>query len=78
MKERGYLREAYAADLVLVDPNKPHTVTRVEVMSKCGRSPFEGETFSSPIVSTFVNGQRVWNPVKIDHSVRGQRLTFDR
>jgi len=78
VKERGYLREGYAADLVLVDPNKPHTVTRAEVLSKCGWSPFEGETFSSSIVSTFVNGQRVWDGTTVDDGVRGQRLAFDR
>jgi dihydroorotase len=78
VKNRGYLREGYAADLVLVDPRKPHTVTRAEVLSKCGWSPFEGETFASSIISTFVNGQRVWDGAKIDESVRGQRLAFDR
>ena len=78
VEQRGYLREGYAADLVLVDPNKPHTVTRAEVLSKCGWSPFEGETFHSSIHSTFVNGQRVWDGTKVDESVRGQRLTFAR
>jgi dihydroorotase len=78
VKERGYLREGYAADLVLVDPNKPHTVTRAEVLSKCGWSPFEGETFASSIISTFVNGRRVWDGSTVDDGVRGQRLAFDR
>ena len=78
VENRGFLREGYAADLVLIDPNKPHTVTREEVLSKCGWSPFEGETFSSSIVSTFVNGQRVWDGKTVDGTVRGQRLTFDR
>ncbi len=78
VKQRGYLREGYAADLVLVDPRKPHTVTRGEVLSKCGWSPFEDETFHSSIASTFVNGKRVWDGSTIDDSVRGQRLTFDR
>lgn len=57
---RGLLRESCAADLVLVGPHKPHTVTREEVLSKCGWSLFEGVTFSSSIVGTFVNGLRVW------------------
>lgn len=57
---------------------KPHTVTRTEVLSKCGWSPFEGQTFGSSIISTFVNGQRVWDGAKIDDSVRGQRLVSDR
>jgi dihydroorotase len=75
---RGYLREGYAADLTLVDPNKPHTVTREEVLSKCGWSPFEGYTFSSSIAMTFVNGQRVWDGKTVNDAVRGERLTFDR
>ena len=78
VKERGYLREGYAADLVLVDPNRPHMVRREEVLSKCGWSPFEGYTFDSSIVATFVNGQRVWDGQRVDPSVRGQRLAFDR
>jgi dihydroorotase len=78
VENRGFLREGYAADLVLVDPKKSHTVTREEVLSKCGWSPFEGHTFTSSIASTFVNGQRVWDGSKVDESVRGQRLTFDR
>lgn len=76
--ERGYLREGYAADLTLVDPRKPHTVVREEVLSKCGWSPFEGYTFSSSIAMTFVNGQRVWDGTTVNDAVRGQRLTFDR
>ena len=76
--DRGFLREGYAADLVLVDPNRPHTVTRDEVLSKCGWSPFEGTTFTTSIAATFVNGQRVWDGTKVDDSVRGQRLAFAR
>jgi dihydroorotase len=78
VENRGYLREGYAADLVLVDPNRPHTVERAEVLSKCGWSPFEGTTFRSSIAATFVNGQRVWDGQRVDENVRGQRLTFDR
>ncbi len=76
--DRGFLREGYAADLVLVDPNKKHTVTREEVLSKCGWSPFEGTTFTSSIAATFVNGQRVWDGTKVNDVVRGQRLAFAR
>lgn len=75
---RGFLREGYAADLVLVDPRKPHRVTREEVLSKCAWSPFEGTRFDASIVSTFVNGQRVWDGRQIAPDVRGQRLQFDR
>ena len=76
--ERGFLREGFHADLVLVDPDKPHTVTAGEVLSKCGWSPFEGTTFRSSIAATFVNGQRVWHEGQLDDSVRGARLEFAR
>ncbi|MFJ7795687.1 dihydroorotase [Pseudomonas sp. NPDC096950] len=75
---RGFLREGFAADLVLVDPRQPHTVQREEVLSKCAWSPFEGNTFSSSIVSTFVNGQRVWDGRDIAPHSLGQRLSFNR
>ncbi|MCS4249979.1 dihydroorotase [Pseudomonas sp. BIGb0164] len=75
---RGFLREGFAADLVLVDPRQPYTVQRAEVLSKCGWSPFEGSTFSSSIVGTFVNGQRVWDGREIAPQSLGQRLSFDR
>lgn len=75
---RGYLREGYFADLVLVDPNRPHTVRREEVLSRCGWSPFEGHTFRSSIASTWVNGERVWDGTRVDDTVRGMRLEFDR
>jgi dihydroorotase len=78
VSDRGFLREGYAADLVLVDPCRQHTVQRAEVLSKCGWSPFEGNTFSSSIVSTFVNGQRVWDGTAILSGQHGQRLAFDR
>lgn len=78
VSQRGYLREGYFADLVLVDPRKPHTVTREEVLSRCGWSPFEGHTFRSSIASTWVNGQRVWDGERVDDTVRGMRLEFDR
>ncbi|WP_243041534.1 dihydroorotase [Dyella sedimenti] len=78
VKERGFLREGYAADLVLVDPKRPHMVRREEVLSKCGWSPFEGYTFDSSIAATFVNGRRVWDGSRVDDSVRGQRLAFAR
>ena len=75
---RGYLREGYHADLVLVDPQKPHSVTAEDVLSKCGWSPFEGFTFRSSIAATFVNGHLAWHEGDLDDSVRGQRLEFAR
>lgn len=76
--ERGFLREGFHADLVLVDPELPHAVTAAGVLSKCGWSPFEGTTFRSSIAATFVNGQLGWNDGRLDDSVRGQRLAFAR
>ena len=76
--ERGYLREGFHADLVLVDPNRPHTVIADEVLSKCGWTPFEGYTFRSSIAATFVNGHLAWHDGQLDDSVRGQRLEFAR
>ena len=78
VRERGYIREGFHADFVLVDPNKPHTVIADEILSKCGWSPFEEFTFRSSIAATFVNGQLAWHEGELDDSVRGQRLEFDR
>ncbi len=78
VQERGYLREGFHADLVIVDPARPHVVVPAEILSKCGWSPFEGETFRSSIAATFVNGMLAWNDGKLDDRVRGQRLAFDR
>ncbi len=77
VRERGYLREGYWADLVLVDPTKPHTIRREDVLSRCGWSPFEGETFHSSIAATFVNGVRVWSEGAFDQIETGMRLGFD-
>jgi len=74
--QRGFLREGYWADLVLVDPHAPQTVSRADVFSRCGWSPFEGETFRSRIDATFVNGRRVWCDQKLDASTPGMRLEF--
>lgn len=78
VKERGYLREGFHADLVLVDPHKPHTVTAAEVLSKCAWTPFEGFTFRSSIAATFVNGRLAWHEGKLGDAVRGMRLEFAR
>ena len=75
--ERGFLREGYAADLVLVD-DTPFTVRREDVLSKCGWSPFEGTTFHSRIAATWVNGALAWDGEKLRGDARGQRLQFAR
>lgn len=78
VKQRGFLREGWHADLAIVDPDKPHTVSAADVLSKCGWSPFEGTTFRSSIAATFVNGQLAWSEGRLDDSVRGMRLEFTR
>ena len=74
---RGFLREGYAADLVLVE-DTPFTVRREDVLSKCGWSPFEGRTFHSCIASTWVNGVLAWDGQQLVGSPNGQRLAFAR
>jgi dihydroorotase len=78
VKERGYIREGYWADLVLIDPTKPHEVTRAETLSKCGWSPFEGTRFRSTVDATWVNGHLAWHEGKLDDSRLGRRLEFAR
>jgi len=78
IKERGYVREGYYADLVLVDLNKPFTVTKENILYKCGWSPLEGFTFPAAISHTFVSGHLVYENGVINESHRGQRLLFDR
>ena len=78
VERRGFIREGHHADLVLVDLDAPWTVTRDNVLSKCGWSPFEGQRFRSSVLNTWVNGRMVYAGGKVDASVRGQRLTFDR
>ncbi len=78
IENRGFIREGYWADLVLVDLNKPLTVSRSNVLSKCGWSPFEGQTFSSSVVSTIVSGKLVYEQGVIKDGIVGKRLSFNR
>ncbi len=78
VRERGFIREGYFADLVLVDPTKPYTVTPQNILYKCGWSPFEGETFGATVVKTFVNGQLLWDGKKVTDNIFGSPLAFDR
>jgi dihydroorotase len=77
IERRGYIRQGYHADLVLVDPNNPWTVDKDNIRYKCRWSPFEGTTFTSQVVSTWVNGNRVYHDGRIDDTTRGERLLFD-
>lgn len=76
IKNRGFIRKGYYADLVLVDPGKPFTVEPDNILYKCGWSPFEGHTFSSSVVSTFVNGHLVYNRGEFNETHKGQAITF--
>jgi dihydroorotase len=78
MLERGFIREGYFADLTLVDTETPHTVSKENILYKCGWSPFEGVTFKSSIAATIVSGQLAWCDGKVSDATRGQRLLFDR
>jgi dihydroorotase len=78
IKKRGYIREGYYADLVLVDINKPWTVTPASNLYKCGWSPFDGYTFGSQITHTFVNGHLAFENGKFSEERNAKRLTFDR
>jgi len=78
IRKRGYIREGYKADLCLVNPENPWTVTKENILYKCGWSPFEGTTFRSKVVKTIVNGTVVYDNGHINEDYRGQRLMFDR
>src|SRR5690606_1420117 len=78
VENRGFVREGYFADLVLVDLKAPWTVTPENVLSKCGWSPFEGTTFHSQVTHTFVSGHPAYAEGKFDLSKTGKRLTFSR
>lgn len=76
--ERGYLREGYYADLVLVDLNKQYTVSKSNILYKCGWSPLEGHTLPASVHTTFVNGEVAYTNGSVVDSVRGMRLSFAR
>ncbi len=76
--KRGFLREGYFADMVLVDMKEKTLVSKQNILYKCGWSPFEGHTFPASVVYTFVNGEIAYHNGKVNDSVRGRRLTFER
>lgn len=78
IKERGFIREGYFADLVLVDMHQSNTIQRDNILYKCGWSPLEGMTLPATINYTFVNGHPVYGKGVFDESKRGMRLSFER
>ena len=78
IEKRGFIKEGYFADIVLIDMNKPQTVSKDNILYKCGWSPFEGTTFSSTITHTFVNGNLIYNNGIFNDKIKGKRITFNR
>ena len=78
ISKRGYIREGYHADLVLVDLHDKTKVTRENILYKCGWSPFEGHEFPASVKYTLVNGDVAYEDGKVNESVRGQRMKFER
>ncbi len=78
IEKRGYIREGYWADLVLIDLNSSWTVKKENILYKCNWSPFEGYTFKSKITHTIINGNIVFEDGQFNESIKGQRLLFKR
>lgn len=78
IENRGFIREGYFADLVIVNPHMPWNVMKENILYKCGWSPLEGINFKSRISHTFVNGKLVYTNGKVKEILAGQRLTFNR
>ena len=78
INKRGFIEKGFHADFVLLNPHKPHTVTAADIISKCGWSPFEGDTFDWAVEQTWVNGECVYRNGAINEEVRGKALKFNR
>ena len=78
IEKRGFIRTGYKADLTIVNPNSEWEVTKECILSKCGWSPMEGQTFHAKVEKTFVNGQMVYNGSHVNTLSRGQELRFAR
>ena len=76
--KRGFIKEGFYADLVLVDPNLSWKVEKENILYKCGWSPFEGQEFSNKITHTFVNGNLLYNEGTFNEEIKGERLVFNR
>jgi dihydroorotase len=78
IEKRGFIKEGYYADLVIINPGLPWSVKKENILSKCGWSPFEKYTFKSRITHTFVNGKLVYSGFKVKDIRAGERMLFDR
>ncbi|WKD85414.1 Allantoinase [Polaribacter huanghezhanensis] len=78
IEKRGFIKEGFYADLVLVNSSLSNTVSKENILYKCGWSPFEGTTFSSTITHTFVNGNLMYENGKFNEEIKGERLVFNR
>ena len=78
IEKRGFIKEGFYADLVLVNPNKSYTVSKDNILYKCGWSPFEETEFSSSITHTFVNGNLMFDNGNFNEEKKGKRITFNR
>lgn len=78
IEKRGFIKEGYHADLTIVDTNSPWTVSKENLLYKCGWSPFEGHTFKSKVTHTIVSGHLAYENGTFDESQKGERLLFDR
>ena len=77
VNKRGYIKEGYFADLVILDPTKKQTISSENILYKCGWSPFDGQTFNSVITHTFVNGHLAYNNGNLDDSKLGMKINFN-
>ena len=78
VRERGFLRPGYHADIAIVRPDSPWTLTKAEIQSPCGWSPLEGKTFRWRVEQTLCNGHLVYDRGTFDEDYRGEELEFDR
>lgn len=78
IEKRGFIREGYFADLVLINPNQPWQVAKSNILAKCGWSPFDGHLFQSAVTHTWVSGHLAYENGKFDESKKGERMTFAR
>lgn len=78
IERRGFIREGFFADLVLINPNTPWKVDKSNILAKCGWSPFEGNTFRSAVTHTWISGHLAYSNGVFDESKKGERLSFAR